>query len=286
MLAEVVLAIGTPKYYSVLYEQMCKAYRACQIVIQSYAGAGHEIQLLAAQSHDGDHCFGRIGDYVTRLHRVDPFRDELVPAAEQRMVIKAIDAEDMGRSEYQMRLFSQAQLRGKLSLIIRGPRGAVVMSVYRHVQSAPFSADDLSLMTETAPVLAASLERHCSFAQQSDWTLERLTEVFSGLDRPKRLSEREAAVCAHMLLGYSNLAMSLNLDLSIHSVSTYRRRAYAKLGVTSLSELFALVMKSGRGPTSKAVRTTAQMQALPVPCAVPGPRSMPLDAGGWPLASP
>jgi DNA-binding CsgD family transcriptional regulator len=46
--------------------------------------------------------------------------------------------------------------------------------------------------------------------------------------------------------GYSNEAIALDLDLSFHSVRTYRRRAYAKLQVTSQNELFALILNNGR----------------------------------------
>jgi DNA-binding CsgD family transcriptional regulator len=43
-------------------------------------------------------------------------------------------------------------------------------------------------------------------------------------------------------MGYSNEAIALDLDLSFHSVRTYRRRAYLKLGITSQNELFSLVL--------------------------------------------
>jgi DNA-binding CsgD family transcriptional regulator len=45
--------------------------------------------------------------------------------------------------------------------------------------------------------------------------------------------------------GYSNEAIALDLGLSFHSVRTYRRRAYAKLNVTSQNELFALILNGG-----------------------------------------
>jgi DNA-binding CsgD family transcriptional regulator len=51
-------------------------------------------------------------------------------------------------------------------------------------------------------------------------------------------------------MGYSNEAIALHLDLSFHSVRTYRRRAYLKLGVTSQNELFALILGRGRAEPS------------------------------------
>jgi DNA-binding CsgD family transcriptional regulator len=62
------------------------------------------------------------------------------------------------------------------------------------------------------------------------------------LDEDHPLSQREASVCARVVMGYTNEAASLDLGLSFHSVATYRRRAYGKLGITSQSELFALLL--------------------------------------------
>ena len=67
----------------------------------------------------------------------------------------------------------------------------------------------------------------------------------SGENMPS-LSAREAAVCARIVTGYSNEAIALDLDLSFHSIRTYRRRAYAKLRVTSQNELFALILNNER----------------------------------------
>jgi len=55
----------------------------------------------------------------------------------------------------------------------------------------------------------------------------------------------EAAVCARIVTGYSNEAIALDLGISFHSVRTYRKRAYAKLNVTSQNELFAQVLNAG-----------------------------------------
>jgi DNA-binding CsgD family transcriptional regulator len=55
---------------------------------------------------------------------------------------------------------------------------------------------------------------------------------------PYGLSPREAEVCAHIVLGYSTLAIGLNLGVSVNTVATHRKRAYLKLGVCSQNVLF------------------------------------------------
>ncbi len=53
------------------------------------------------------------------------------------------------------------------------------------------------------------------------------------------LSPREVEICASIVLGYTMVGISLNLGISVNTVATHRKHAYAKLGVSSQNELFA-----------------------------------------------
>ena len=55
---------------------------------------------------------------------------------------------------------------------------------------------------------------------------------------PLKLTPREAEICASIIMGYSTEAISLNCSISINTVATHRKRAYAKLGISSQNELF------------------------------------------------
>ncbi len=63
----------------------------------------------------------------------------------------------------------------------------------------------------------------------------RLREIDAGLTR------RELSVCALALAGMTIEGTALNLGLKNTSVITYRKRAYAKLGISSLNEMFSLI---------------------------------------------
>jgi DNA-binding CsgD family transcriptional regulator len=65
---------------------------------------------------------------------------------------------------------------------------------------------------------------------------------------PGGLTLREADICAHIVMGYGTLAISLNLGISINTVGTHRKRAYAKLGVSSQTELFNVCLRYGLMP--------------------------------------
>lgn len=54
------------------------------------------------------------------------------------------------------------------------------------------------------------------------------------------LSEREKAVCLGILSGQKAEVIAAGLNVAASTVVTYRKRAYAKLGVTSRAGLFAI----------------------------------------------
>jgi DNA-binding NarL/FixJ family response regulator len=58
-----------------------------------------------------------------------------------------------------------------------------------------------------------------------------------------KLSSRELQVAELLILGLSNQAMTQRLDLAATTVSTYKKRIFAKIGVTNILELAAVFKK-------------------------------------------
>jgi DNA-binding CsgD family transcriptional regulator len=59
----------------------------------------------------------------------------------------------------------------------------------------------------------------------------------------RRLTPRERAVCARALAGQTVQGIASELGVRPPTVATLRRRAYAKLNISSLNELFARCME-------------------------------------------
>ena len=66
---------------------------------------------------------------------------------------------------------------------------------------------------------------------------------FLALQRFATLTGREKEVCLRILSGFSSEAIAAELGISLHSTLTYRKRAYERLGISSQSELFAIVLR-------------------------------------------
>jgi DNA-binding CsgD family transcriptional regulator len=73
-----------------------------------------------------------------------------------------------------------------------------------------------------------------------------------------KLTERERTVCTYIIEGCTSEAISLRLDISINSVLCYRKRAYGKLGITSMNELFSLIVKANHHQNNAAHRAAVE----------------------------
>jgi DNA-binding CsgD family transcriptional regulator len=56
------------------------------------------------------------------------------------------------------------------------------------------------------------------------------------------LSPRQAQVALLILKGHSTLSIGLNLGLSPQTVKVFRKQLYARCGISSQAELFALML--------------------------------------------
>jgi DNA-binding NarL/FixJ family response regulator len=126
------------------------------------------------------------------------------------------------------------------------PSGPVVVAVSRDLRP------DLR-----ARALALGAHTWVSMSVRSRELVEAVEAAATGRDLPGRvdrlgaevsLTPREVEVLALIAQGCSNLEIADRLYLSINSVKTYIRSAYAKIGATSRSRAVAWCLQNGFAP--------------------------------------
>ncbi len=142
--------------------------------------------------------------------------------------------------DFRRRIFDDAGIIERISVIQRGPDAWRVMNVARHASDGYFSDDELGALVGLAclalPMLSLNRQRHSG---SSPLTVAALEERFAS--QFDALTARERQVCARAAIGMSVEATAVDLGIARTSVLTYRQRAYQKLQVTSPFELCALV---------------------------------------------
>ncbi len=124
-------------------------------------------------------------------------------------------------------------------------RTTLEINLFQLKVSGGFSQAELELLGDVLPVVTAALAKYWSLKKQpsDDRPLDtRIDELFDDFGKPQ-LTDREREVIQYVLRGHSSESISLHLDISITTVKTHRKRAYAKLGICSQSELLSEFLK-------------------------------------------
>jgi DNA-binding CsgD family transcriptional regulator len=121
------------------------------------------------------------------------------------------------------------------------------LSLFRSLRDRGFADDELARLSLVIPVIAALLRRYWAWFGASKLEASppdhRIEQIFASFGT-KVLTEREREVTQLILRGHSSESIGFNLGISLGTVKTHRKNAYAKLGISSQSELLSLFLQS------------------------------------------
>lgn len=126
------------------------------------------------------------------------------------------------------RLMEEAGFTSRVALLYPG----FSLHVLRRREHGELSERRLERFARAAPVLGSLISRHLRWGSLE----ERLAALCPAL------TAREVAVCRGLLAGASSREIAVRLGIGVASVQTYRKRAYRKLAVASLPQLFARLL--------------------------------------------
>lgn len=235
-LAAVVGGIGRPGFEAELTRLLTAAagFEQCNVFLlrdeASCAYAWHrsrpQLTEHLVRHYVADRCFA-----------VDPMLRRLNGERRLGFVASADIADDW----YRRFFFEEAGLDGKVSMLEAG--GTVYLNFYSGGGRA-FSDREIDNLSCLSQVVAECLARHHELSRRPG---DRVAAVMRLLaERAPQLARRERQVCARIVAGFTGEAIALDLGIGEHSVATYRKRAYAKLGICSQHDLFSLCLDATR----------------------------------------
>lgn len=156
-------------------------------------------------------------------------------------------AQDIVDPDYRRDLYEMPLIAYDLMLLALDGPMYFTLELFRQTEAEPFSEEDERRVRDFWPLLLACLQKNVRLSKLPKFTLSRRSEQLKSLIElflDKGVSNREAEVCGHIALGYSTLATSLHLSISVNTVSTLRQRAYKKLEISCMNELYSLCLQS------------------------------------------
>jgi DNA-binding CsgD family transcriptional regulator len=180
----------------------------------------------------------RLADcYLSFYMPRDPMWDAIADMPERDAFCAVeLDADDMRYADdhadcllRQHSRMSVSQTRGKHRLIVN------------FLRAGDFGADHRASILESVDLLMPLLWRHeaALWLRPEDPRAELRRRL---AQRAPCLTARELDVCALIVAGLSSEGIALELGVSQNTVLTYRKRAYARLGISSQNELMRSIL--------------------------------------------
>jgi DNA-binding CsgD family transcriptional regulator len=140
--------------------------------------------------------------------------------------------EEMSDSYFEA-FFRSCGIGDKISIITARRSEVLLISFYRFDESGLFQINNEEQLKPFWETIAQLALMHFADNEGPD------------LQSPlNSLSKREKDICQAVLDGLTSDAIAWRLDISLNTVKTYRKRAYAKLGINSKTALFTLCKTS------------------------------------------
>jgi DNA-binding CsgD family transcriptional regulator len=183
-----------------------------------------------------------------RFYRHDPGARQLGSTnAAGGPVLSRLRASDITDPKYRREIYDRFRLLERLSLMDQVRDRWLMLNLYRSRGSEPFREDHIASIRRIASLLMSLAGKHAALVAPTPARRGRLAsiryleELLAGIE--ERLTPRERAVCARALAGQTVRGVASELGIKPPTVATLRRRAYSKLNISSLNELFARCME-------------------------------------------
>jgi DNA-binding CsgD family transcriptional regulator len=208
-------------------------------------------RLIGGASLDGENLTVMLArKYIRYFYLSDPnltFIRDHSNKCESPLLIK-LRASDIENPTYRQQIYEHHQLNERLSWLGQCSEIWYAANMYRERSSGNFSEDELAQINNIAPIVVACIEQHINSISSSAWeagetpSVEWFEELLRELSTS--LTPRETQVCARALTGMTRNGIGLDLEIKPTTVSTLIQRAYVKLNISTLSELFALCLRA------------------------------------------
>ena len=209
----------------------------------------------------------QVDRYVDGAYLLDPFyraaRDE---QKEGLFLLREVAPDAFEKTEYFRMYYREAQLSDEACYLLRGEGDIIAsLSIGRasNLKNGRFSKQEITLLQSIRPVVEGILKKWIHNRDQAEGSQESFGNRLDNALRNfgcSALTNRECEVLHMTMRGHSIKSMADKLDASVDTIKTHRKHIYAKLDVTSQSELFYLFISALRHHTGAEPDPLASLQ--------------------------
>lgn len=246
-LAEAIGRVGADGFEAALWDFFLGLVRPDNLIILAYRDSGPPLVLY--RRFNDPQVFSELETtYIAGAFRLDPYYDlhrRRAPEGAYRLRDIAPDA--FHRSRYFIEYYDQTTLSDEITFVVwPAPGVSLNLCLGRDASSGRvFGAAEMEICQRLAPVIAALARAHWRGIVESDGPAEDTAGVLAATAETRHgiaLSPRQAEVALLILRGHSTVSIGLRLGVSPQTVKVFRKQLYARCGISSQAELFALML--------------------------------------------
>jgi len=188
--------------------------------------------------------------YLTSYSCFDPNREQLEAwETSNGPCVKRLHVNEIAQIPYRELWYQHIGVIDRLSVLTHADQGLYCLNLYR--TQTPFDDTHIEQLQSLQTLLSALILKHSRYSGSLPPFLTREQQLLELIERMQsvepKLTDRELQVCGRILIGMTSKGIALDLDVKTETVLTYRKRAYAKLEISSQNDLFLLCLV-GRSP--------------------------------------
>lgn len=240
-------ALGHANFFEKLHSLFSTVLEFDNFLIIEYAGEGRPSIIYRSSKTPSVHAELE-SKYVPSLYVLDPFFVAHLNRLPEGMYRLRDLAPDKFRStSYFREYYRNTTLVDEIAYFFHASKNCTInVCVGRDEHSCQlFGKGTLRSAREIAPLVVALLRRHfsiCGLSEHGEWpSLEEELIHRLQVELEIGITPRQAQVAILLLQGHSSKSIALELEVSWETVRVFRRQLYARCGITSQAQLFALV---------------------------------------------
>lgn len=243
-----VAALGSVQFAGALLAGLNKLVPVDHVCLMRFDDTTRAPVLESATWRGGEHVPEVQRAYLGGLFRHDPnLALAREPALRRGPRLTRLTRTALGDTPYRHVCYDRAGIRDRLTIATLDASRLYCLNLYRGERGGGYGAAEIEVVRGVTAFLAALSVKHGGMVGALLRSRDRADRVDALLARlhalEGSLTRRECEVLARVLLGMTSEGIALDLGIALNSVLTYRKRAYARLGISSQAQLFSLCLR-------------------------------------------
>ncbi len=232
--------LGTPVFQDGLFQE-ARRISGCAHLSALVSTGTKQIELVLAANQGSLPIARTIGEkYVGRYWKQDPVNAILDGLGSCDALIR-VAPRDIPSSRYRSECYGAHGLVDRFTILRNRHGVSLRLNLYRSSENGPFPGRSIDAIVGAADLLFSLVAKHHALTPGTDALESALRQRLLAV--APHLSDREFEVCWGIACGRTSEAIAIGMGIRPNTVLTYRKRAYARLSISSQNELMRLLIQ-------------------------------------------